>query len=145
MSVFHKMYLGNDCDFNQLKKSVIDFVSENDVRIVDTNNELIIASEGFTMFIKEGGNSVAFRSEDYRLNFKFDFYIDINNSYANWAVELMEFAGKLLKSYNSDFVLETNGDSAYIMRKKEDGIIIVDDTKLGVFPFDSLGLGYKKM
>jgi hypothetical protein len=144
MSVFHKLYLGNDCDFNELKKACIYYVSKNNVKVTDNNNELAISSEGFTMCIKEGGNSVVFRSEDYRLSLKYDFYIDINTSYADWPIELMEFVGKILKSYNSDFVLEANADFPYIMRKKEDGIVIVDDTKLGVFPFESLGIEYKK-
>jgi hypothetical protein len=145
MSVFHKLYLGNDYGFSELKKACIDYMSKNNVMVTDTNNnELTISSEGFTMSIKEGGNSVIFRSEDYRLSLKYDFYIDINSSYTNWAVELMEFVGKILKSHNSDFVLEANSDFPYIMRKKEDGIVIVDDTKLGDFPFECLGIEYKK-
>jgi hypothetical protein len=119
-------------------------MSDKKAIITETDNELAISSEGLTIFIKEGGHSVSFRSEDYGLKFKFDFYIDINNSYENWDIELMEFVGKLLKKYNGDFVLETNGDSVYIMRKNEDGIVIVDDTKLGFFPFDSMGIQYKK-
>jgi hypothetical protein len=138
------MYLGSNCDFSNLKKSLTDFASVKDFKTVDTHDKITVCSEGLTMFIKEGGNGVTFRSEDYELMFKFEFYIDINSSYPNWAVELMKFAGDILKNFNGDFILEANGDLPYIMRKKEDGIVIVDDSKLGVFPFKSLGMAYKK-
>lgn len=144
MSVFHKLYLGNNCDFDELKKACIDYVSESNYIVIDTNDEFSISSEGFTIFIKEGGNGVKFRSQDYHLCLKYDFYIDINGSYPNWAVELMCFVGKILKNFHSDFVLEANADFPYIMRNNQNGIVIVDDTRLGTFPFDSLGVEYKK-
>jgi hypothetical protein len=144
MSVFHKLYLGSEWDYNQFKEWVIERVADKNMKITDTSNEFIVSSVGFTIFIKEGGNSVTFRSEDYRLNFRFDLYIDINSSYSNWAVELMEFAGEILKDIDGDFVLEANGDTAYLMRNKANGEVIVDDSNLGCFPFEHLGVEYKK-
>lgn len=144
MSVFHKLYLGSDWDYSEFKKWVVEIVSNKDITLTDNINEFVLSSEGFTIFIKEGGRSVTFRSEDYGLNFKFNLYIDINSSYSNWAVELMEFAGKILKNFAGDFVLEANGESAYIVRREVDGKIIVDDSKLGSFPFKHLNVEYKK-
>lgn len=144
MSVFHTMYLGSNCDYYNLKKWLADLASVKNFNTVDTNDKITICSEGLIMFVKEGGSGVTFRNQDYGLIFKFEFYIDINSSYHNWAFELMEFAGKILKNFDGDFVLEANGDLPYIMRKREDGIVIIDDSKLGFFPFESLGIEYKK-
>lgn len=144
MSFFHKLYLGNDCDFNELKKVCIEYMSQSNSKVTESDNQLSISSEGFTIFLKEGGNSVKFRSEDYDLSLNYDFYIDINGMYSNWAIELMEFIGKILNNFQGDFVLEANADFPYIMRKKQNGVIIVDDTNLESFPFDSLGVEFKK-
>jgi len=144
MSVFHKLYLGSDWDYSQFKKWVVEIVSNKEVTMTDNINEFVLSSEGFTIFIKEGGRSATFRSEDYGLNFKFDLYIDINSSYSNWAVELMELAGKILKNIDGDFVLEASGETAYIVRRKTDGEVIVDDSKIGCFPFEHLNVQYKR-
>ena len=76
MSFFHKLYLGNDCDFNELKKACLEYMPKSKSKVTESDNQLSISSEAFTIFLKEGGNSVKFRSEDYNLNLNYDFYID---------------------------------------------------------------------
>lgn len=144
MSLFHTMCLGTSCNFEQLKQTIDNFVSKKDFNIKDSAGVLTLCGEGLTIFIKEGTQGLAFRSQDYDLSFKFDFYIDINANYSNWAYELMDFTGNVLRYFDGDLVLEANGDTVYLMRKKSDGIVLVDDSKLRDFPFDRLGIKYKR-
>lgn len=143
MSVFHKLYLGSELEFKQFKNWVSKYVSEKNMELFDSKKDYIIVSNGFTVFIDDRVDSVAFRSEDYGLNFNFNMYIDINPAYSNWAVELMEYAGKMLKDFDGDFVLESNGETAYLIRKKVDGKVIADNSYLGYFPFEHLGIEYR--
>lgn len=59
----------------------------------------------------------------------------------DWIEGMLTFIGKIIKKYDGDCVLESNGDTPIVMRK--DGVVIVDDSKLrGTqrFPFHHLGI-----
>ena len=58
-----------------------------------------------------------FKSEDYNEKFKFQFWFDVHYVTNNWAIELMKFIGNILKNFNGNCVLESNGDTPIVMRK----------------------------
>lgn len=139
--MFCSFYFGGNSEFSEFKKAIIRIFQG--VEIIDTDDNLTICSNGFTLSIKEGGHGVVFASEDHSIELKFDFYIDIIVSYTNWARELMDFIGKLLNSMNGDCILELN-DKPILLRK--DNVVIVDEKKLSGaegFPFHGLGIDYQ--
>lgn len=95
----------------------------------------------FSLSLRNGGQHVEFRSQDYGMNFKYQFWFDIYTASPDWIEGMLTFIGKIIKKYDGDCVLESNGDTPIVMRK--DGIVIVDDSKLrGTqrFPFHHLGI-----
>lgn len=139
--MFCSFYFGGSSDFSEFKKTIISLLQG--VEIIETDDNLTLSSNGFTLSIKEGGHRVEFASEDHGIVLKFDFYIDIIVSYSNWAYELMVFIGKLLNSMNGDCIFELN-DKPILLRK--DNVVTVDEKKLSGaegFPFHGLGLDYQ--
>lgn len=139
--MFCNFYFGGYSNFSELKISVTRLYQ--DVDITETDDNLTISSDGFTLSIKEGGHGVMFASEDYDIELKFSCYIDIIVSHTNWAYELMVFIGTLLNEIDGDCILELN-DKSILLRKNN--VITVDDKKLNGtvdFPFYGLGLVYQ--
>ncbi|GAA0404314.1 hypothetical protein [Paenibacillus motobuensis] len=139
--MFCNFYFGGYSDFSEVKFSVTRLLQ--DVEITETDDNLTVSSDGFTLSINEGGHSAMFASEDYDIELKFSCYIDIIVSHTNWAYELMVFIGKLLNNMDGDCILELN-DKPILLRKNN--VITVDDKKLSgavEFPFYGLGLDYQ--
>lgn len=112
--MFCSFYFGGNSEFSEFKKTIIRLLQGDE--ILDTDDNLTVSSDGFTLSIKEDGHGVVFASEDHGIELKFDFYIDIIVSYANWARELMIFIGKLLNSMNGDCILELNDKPILLKR-----------------------------
>lgn len=146
MGMFYVFYLNNDCSFSNLKKEVQKMLPDICDK-TDTENRLEINCDYFSVSLVEGGTSIKFRSEDYGMPFKFQFRFNIYYSNVSWAHELMVFIGKILKTFDGNCVLESNGDTPIVMRSEKDKIVVVDDKKLkGTqrFPFNGLGLEYQE-
>jgi hypothetical protein len=154
MGMFYVFYLASDNigDFSQIKQLVKDITPTLTPEIAkgrpqiseDTDDLLRIWCEYFSICVKKGGQHVIYRSEDYGMNFEYQFWFDVYTVTPNWLEEMLSFVGKIMKVYNGDCVLEANGDTAIVMRK--DNIVVVDDKKLkGTqrFPFGGLGLEYQ--
>ena len=155
MSVFHVFYLATDNkeNFEQLKRVIIDIIPTISSGIAkgrpqiteDTDVLLNIWCEYFSIRIKNGGQSVKFRSEDYGVNFQYQFWFDANTITVGWFEEILSFVGKIIKACDGDCVLESNGETPLVMRKKNR--IIVDGRKLNdkqILSFIEGGLEYQE-
>jgi hypothetical protein len=155
MGMFYVLYLASDSisDFNQIKKLVKDItpVVASDILngrpqiSEDTDDTLKIWCEYFSLRVKNGGQHVRFRSEDYAMEFEYQFWFDIYTVTPNWMEGMLTFVGKIMKTYNGDCVLEANGDTSIVMRNNN--VITVDDSNLrGLqkFPFQHLGIEYQE-
>lgn len=155
MSVFHVFYLEskNDNDFSKIKESVIELIPIVPEEIAggrpqiyeNTENLLSIWCEFFSLNVKNGGQHVRHRSEDYGMNFTYQFWFDIYTGSPNWLEKLLEFVGKIINIYYGDCVLEANGETPLVMRKNS--IITIDDKKLHgahKIPFNEMGLEYRE-
>ncbi len=151
MGMFYVFYLAsnNRNSFTQIKKTVIDItptvsqdISKGSPQIVeDTDDQLRIWCDFFSLVVKNGGQSVRFRSEDYGMNFRYQFWFDVYTVNPNWLEGMLCFIGNIMKMYDGDCVLESNGDTPIAMRK--DNSIIIDDKNLNgmqSFPFFKLGI-----
>jgi hypothetical protein len=140
-SMFCSFYFGGSSEFSEFKQTIIRLLQGGE--IVDTDDNLTVSCDGFTLSIKEGGHGVRFASEDHGIELKFNVYIDVIVSYTNWAQELMAFIGELLCSMDGDCILELN-DKPILLRK--DHVVTVDEKKLSGekgFPFGALGIDYQ--
>lgn len=154
MSVFHVFYLASDSksSFEQIKRSVIDNipivpqdvaksrpqVSEN------TDNSLSVWCEYFSLLVKNGGQPVIFRSEDYGMSFQYQFWFDAYTVTPGWFEGMLFFVGKIMNLYDGDCVLESNGDTPIVLRKNKN--ITVDGRGLKkeqMCLFDELQLVYQ--
>jgi hypothetical protein len=144
--MFYYLFLGNVCTFDQLKKDALKFLNDReDFLCKYYENESTISCKGFTISFHEDGRHVCFKSEDYKMDLKYWLNFEILNAYTDWAEELMVLIGNFLKLYNSDCILESNGDTPIVIRKNT--IVTVDDSKLrGTerFPFHYLGVDYQE-
>lgn len=155
MSVFHTFYLASDIknNFEQIKRKVIevippvspDIVKGRDQLYENTDDVLKIWCEHFSLSLKVGGQSVKNKSEDYGIDFQYQFWLDIYTASPNWLEEILFFVGKIMISFDGDCILESNGEQPLVIRK--DKTVVVDDKKLygaQKFPFDMLGLKYEE-
>lgn len=139
--MFCSFYFGGSSEFSEFKKTIIRLLQGGE--IVDTDDNLTVSCDGFTLSIKEGGHGVRFASEDHSMELKYNVYIDVIVSYTNWAHELMAFIGALLRSMDGDCILELN-DKPILSRK--DNVVTVDENKLSGakgFPFQNLSMDYQ--
>lgn len=155
MSVFHVFYLASDNrrNFEELKQLIIDTTPKVSASIAngktqiseDTDILLNIWCEYFSLRVKNGGQHVKFRSEDYGMNFQYQLWFDANTATVGWFEELLTFVGKIMQNCHSDCVLESNGETPLIMRKNE--MIIVDARKMNnkqILLFNKAGLEYQE-
>ena len=155
MSVFHTFYLSSNIksNFDQLKKKVIEFIpkipldiAKGRAQVYENNNDVLrIWCEYFSLSIKIGGQSVKNKSEEYGIDFHYQFWFDIYTESPRWLEEILMFIGKIMLSFDGDCILESNGEQLLLIRK--DNNIVVDGKKLygaQKFPFESLGLKYKE-
>lgn len=155
MGMFYMFYLSSDgiSDFKQIKQTINDITPAITAEIAqgrpqiseDTEEVLSIWCEYFSLRVKKGGQHVSFRSEDYGMNFGYQFWFDVYTVNPKWLEGMLSFIGKVMTDYTGNCVLEANGDTPIVMRK--DNVVIVDDKKLkGTqrFPFHYLGLNYQE-
>lgn len=155
MSVFHVFYLASDNrkDFEELKQLIIDTTPKGASSIasgktqISENTDILlnIWCEHFSLRVKNGGQPVKFRSEDYGMSFQYQFWFDANTATSGWFEELLTFVGKIMKNCDSDCVLESNGEAPLIMRKNR--MITVDVRKMSdeqILLFNNAGLEYKE-
>lgn len=87
--------------------------------------------------------SLEYKSECYGIKFQYEFYLNLNVNNENWIFETLRFIGKNMLKYNSNCVLEANGEQPLIIRK--DNKVVVDNAKLNGFQkqvFNELGIEY---
>lgn len=153
--MFYVFYLASDniSGFYQIKQLVKEITPAVKTEIAkgrpqiseETDETLIIWCEYFLLCAKKGGQRVAFRNEDYGMNFEYEFWFDVYTVTPDWLNGMLSFIGNIMKMYSGNCLLEANGDTAIVMRK--DNKIVVDDKKLkGTqrFPFGELGLEYQE-
>ncbi|MDQ6419788.1 SitI3 family protein [Paenibacillus sp. LHD-117] len=142
--MFYTFYLSSNIPFDELKRIISESIS-NDEIIENSEKRYEISSDGFNLRTREGSDGVKFRSEDYGINFRFEFWFDIYSYHTDWARELMGFIGRIMHRLDGDCLLESNGEIPILL--KRDNVVIVDDKKLaGIekFPFHALNLDYKE-
>ncbi|MFT9846397.1 SitI3 family protein [Aneurinibacillus sp. REN35] len=141
--MFYIFYIGADCLFEELKKNIEDFIKANrlDNGSIgrNTSEEFVVVFDWATMSMKEGGQGLAFISEDYQMNLTYRLWFEVFHREANWAERFMTFIGHMLSSVEGDCVLESNGDTPILIRRN--GNVVVDDKKMNGtqrFPFYAL-------
>jgi hypothetical protein len=154
MGMFYVCYMGpSKTDFSQTKKFVLQSIpqSAEDIKSgqphihLDDPDKFSVWCDFFTLIVRNEGQNTKFRSEDYRMNFKYQFTFDVYTTTPNWMKNMLSFIGKMMNRYDGDFVFESNGDTPIIIRK--DNKVIVDDKNLhGIerFPFHELGIDYEE-
>lgn len=154
MSVFHIFYLANDKkDFEQLKKSIISITPIVSPEIANVKPQIYknteslfkIWCEYFSLRVENECQIIKHKSDHYGINFQYEFWFDAYITTQGWFDEIISFVGKIMKEYNGDCVLESNGDVPLIVRK--DNAIIVDGGNLDdeqILLLKKLGLKYKK-
>ena len=105
MSVFHVFYLAYDDkkNFEQLKQLIIDAIPKISADIAKGKTQITEDTEGilniwckyFSLGVKDGGQAVEFRSEDYGIKFQYQFWFDANTVTYGWFEELLYFIGKI--------------------------------------------------
>lgn len=139
--MFYVMYISDSRSLDQLGNIFKRLLQENMSVISESEKEIIISTDGFTLRITVGGDNVVFASEDYLLKFDCCCWFDIVNSYSFWAEELMQFTSGVLNSLSGNVVLEANGDNPILLREK--GMVYIDkNIGNGSFPFDFLNVTY---
>lgn len=106
------------------------------------NDTLIFPTDNYTLNVQKKGLTIKCKNEDYNQNFNNHFNFEVFPN-TNWATELMRITGELIRLYDSNCLVEANGDIPILLRKNNK--IIVDDSKLhgkARFPFDALHLEY---
>lgn len=154
LSAFQTLYLASDVKntFEQIKEKVIEVTPKISPDIAkgrpqvyeNTDAVLKIWCEYFSLSLKIGGQSVKNKSEDYGINFEYQLWFDIYTESPNWLEEVLCFVGKIMKTFDGDCVLESNGEQPLIVRKNM--TVAVDDNKLNGLqrlPFDELGIEYQ--
>jgi len=63
--------------------------------------------------------NILFANNDYNATFTYCIWVDITSSYESWADDLMLFIKYILNIYKGDFVLESNGEKPFVMRKND--------------------------
>lgn len=154
MSAFHTLYLASDVKntFEQIKGKVIEVIPKISPDIAkgrpqvyeNTDTVLKIWCEYFSLSVKIGGQSVKNKSEDYGINFEYQFWFDIYTESLTWLEAILYFVGKIMITFDGDCVLESNGEQPLIVRKNK--TVALDDNKLNGLqrlPFCELGIEYQ--
>ena len=122
---------------------IFKFIEENiscEIMIDSLGNKSYI-NDNFTLCLNNSELALRFKNEDYNQNFNYDLVFEVLSN-SNWAAELFQFAGLLLRYNDGACLIESNGDIPVLYRENTD--IYVDDSKLhGIgLPFDLLGMKY---
>ncbi|WP_139025311.1 hypothetical protein [Acetonema longum] len=138
------MYVGTECSFDEFKETIQkNWLNSGDL-LRESDQELAISCDSFTIKAKKGGQEIVFAKEDYCLELNYQCWFDVYHAHSNWLNDLMRFVGKLLRNLEGDAVLLSNGDKPILMRKENK--VIVADEKINhtkKFPFHELGLSYQ--
>lgn len=135
------MYISDSHSLSQLGSIFKRLLQENMDVLEESDKEIVLSTDAFTLRITVGGNNVVFASEDYLLKFDCCCWFDIINSYSFWAKELMQFTNGVLNSLTGNVVLEANGDTPILLR--ESGVVYIDRRiGNGSFPFDFIKINY---
>ncbi|MDR6720554.1 hypothetical protein [Paenibacillus sp. 2003] len=74
--MFYTFYWSVNMNIEQLKQLIIETLSEGE-SVENSNHRLELSTSGFNLSLKEGGDGVRFKSEDYGIDFKFELWFDI--------------------------------------------------------------------
>jgi len=142
--MFYILYLDTDMLFNEVCECVINYFADNGEVLKNTEEELIISTDGLTLSLKQRGKNILFANDDYEATYTCFFWIDVIGSYSDWANDLMLFVNNILKKFKGDCVLESNGEKPFVMRKS--GKLYVDKELGGSeeFPFYLLEFEYQE-
>lgn len=141
--MFYTLYLEYETSFRNLKNLIIDSNIRGSEVISQSEKDIVIVADAFTLRVEAGGHNAAFAAEDYSLEFNICFWLDINSSETSWAKDLMNFVNQLMRTTRGDLVLESNGDKPIVLRREEKVYV---DCNFGnrSFPFDLLSMKYEE-
>jgi hypothetical protein len=104
-----------------------------------SENEAVVTSPYFTLYIRQDSPSIRYRSEDYGLNLTCSIWIAVMNSARGWPEAVMRMTNSVMLALpDTDAALIGNGDWALVMRRG--GRVYIDRGAAGSpsFPFGEL-------
>ncbi|WP_150276037.1 SitI3 family protein [Paenibacillus tepidiphilus] len=142
--MFYLFFLAANCPFHDVKRMVVDLLEGAELN-ADSADELELTTDVYHLTVTEGGDGVKFRSEDYRMSLDVQMWFDLYDGVEGRLNELMRFIGAVMQRHEGDCLLESNGDTAILLRKEQ--LVIADDSRLNGtqrFPFEHLGVSYRE-
>lgn len=135
--MFYVMYVSSTKSFIETKQFTIKSL-QNATLNEDTELELVLSDDPFTLRVTHKGNNLQFASEDYGHTFHYCFWFDIINGFEAWSEELIRFVNSIMLNIADICVLESNGEKPFIY-KTDEGLFL--DRDLGgskEFPYELL-------
>lgn len=140
--MFFILYFATGTTFNEIKKYLAESI-QGATLTSNTDDELVLTHDSFTLRLTHNGNSIQFASEDYELALEFCLWIDVISSSKSWADDLIELSNKILNEYEGNLILESNGEKPMLIRNST-GLFV--DKKLrseDKFPLNLLTMNYE--
>ncbi len=145
--MFYTLYLGLEIGFLEIKQLLIEIFRFKQIEGMDiykdTDKELSISCNWFSMKLNMRSRSITFLGEDYNMDLKCQIWFELLSSVEGASEMMMYVIGRILEQTQGDAILLSNGDTPILERRN--GFVTVDDTKLGGqkrFPFDKLEIEY---
>ena len=133
--MFYVMYIFSENKMADIKAFFQTSLPDSEVGS-ESDSELVLCDDSFTLKVTTTGNNILFASEDYKCEFNYCLWFELILDGNQWASKLMILTDKLLGQISKNLVLESNGEKPVVLQDSR-GLFI--DSNLGgeePLPFD---------
>jgi len=141
--MFYVIYFSTEKNFHDIKKAIEEVLPQSTVSL-ESDLELIVVDDSFTLRVTNSGNNILFASEDYGCSFNYCFWFEIILSCQNWSSSLMEVTNKVLSFLSKELVLESNGERPFVFQDSSGVYIDSKFVEDEAFDFELICLDWKE-
>jgi hypothetical protein len=141
--MFYVLYISSDSTLGKIKSFLSKVLPGSELRS-ESDSELVICDDSFTLRVTTGGNNILFAREDYGCEFNYCLWFEIITDNTQWANKLIVITDKILSQLSNELVLESNGEKPFVYQDSS-GVYV--DSNLGgneSFPFNLISTDWEE-
>jgi hypothetical protein len=141
--MFYVLYISSDSTLGEIKSFLSKVLPGSELRS-ESDSELVICDDSFTLRVTTGGNNILFAREDYSCEFNYCLWFEIITDNTQWANKLIVITDKILSQLSNELVLESNGEKPFVFQDSS-GVFV--DSNLGgneSFPFNLISTDWEE-